>query len=121
LQRWLIWGAVVIVWTAVLEFPVPDPGDIPEREFILSMKYVVGKTLHVTAYAALAALSAWVPMPARYRFLMMFFVMAHAWGTEMLQVLLNPWCHRGGELRDVGIDIAGIAIGTAATWKRWTS
>ena len=33
----------------------------PEREFILTYKYLVGKTLHVGVYALVAILSAWVP------------------------------------------------------------
>jgi hypothetical protein len=118
--RWLIWTAVVIVWTVGLEWPVPDPGHGPAREFILTYKYVVGKSLHVAVYALLAVLSAWVPTTARYRWLMMFFLMGHAWGTEMLQETLEEWCYRGGSLSDVGFDLIGIVAGVAVSWKWWT-
>lgn len=117
--RWLIWISVVIVWTVALEVPISDPGAVPAREFILTNKYVFGKSLHVVAYGLVAVLSAWVPLPGRYRWLMMFFLMGHAWATEMLQMALEPWCHRGGSLADVGYDILGIVLGVAATWKSW--
>lgn len=119
MARWLIWTAVVIAWTLALLFPVPQPEQMPAGEFIYSKKFIIGKTMHVGVYAALAALSAWAPMPARYRWVMMFVLMGHAWGTEMLQEALEPWCHRGGSLGDVGLDIIGIVGGTAASWRWW--
>jgi hypothetical protein len=121
LKHWQIWAAILIVWTVGLEFPVWEPDDIPAREFVLTLKFIVGKTLHLCMYAVLAAMATWLPIPARFRWLMMYFLMAHAWATEMLQQLLHPWFKRGGNLEDVGIDILGIAIGVALTWKRWTA
>ena len=118
--RWLIWTTVVIVWTVGLELRVPHPGDTPTGEFIYTNRYAFGKCLHIAVYGALTVLSAWVPIAGRSRWLMMIFLMAHAWGTEMLQEALNPWCHRDGSLGDVGIDYIGIAIGLAASWKWWT-
>lgn len=120
MTRWLIWTSLLIVWAVALEFPVPDPGQGPAGEFVLHYKFVIGKTAHVCVYALLAVLGGWAPMPARYRWIVMFVLLAHAWGTEMLQEVLEPWCHRGGTLADVGIDIVGIALGTAASWKWWT-
>ena len=117
--RWLIWMSVVIAWTVALEVPVPDPGEGPAGEFIVTNKYILGKSLHVATYGLLAVLSARVPLPGRYRWLMVFFLMGHAWGTEMLQKALEPWCHRGGSLDDVGYDILGIVLGVGATWKSW--
>ncbi len=109
----------MIVWTVGLELPVPDPGKMPAGEFILTNKYLFAKTVHVAVYAGLAVLSAWVPLAGRYRWLMMFVLMGHAWGTEMAQEALKPWCHRGGSLADVGYDIAGIVVGAAVSWKWW--
>ena len=117
-MRWLVWIIVVIVWTTALEMPVSEP-DGPAGEFIWTNKYLFTKTVHVVSYGVLTVLSAWVPMNARYRWLMMFFVMGHAWGTEMLQKVLHDWCHRGGSLEDVGYDILGIIVGVAASWKVW--
>jgi hypothetical protein len=117
--RWLIWALFVISWTLVLEFPVPDPGGLPGGEFLLTNKYILAKATHVSAYAVLTGMSAWVPIAGRYRFLMMFFLMGHAWGTEMLQEVLNQWCHRTGDLADIGYDVVGIIVGMTATWKWW--
>jgi hypothetical protein len=117
--RWLIWTSLVIAWTLALEFPVPDPGENPAGEFILTNKLIIGKSAHVGVYAVLAALSGWVPLPGRYRWIMMFFLMTHAWGSEMLQELLHEWCHRGGSLTDIGFDTVGIMLGVAASWKWW--
>ena len=118
--RWLIWMGVVIAWTVALEVPIPDPGKGRTGEFILTNKYMLGKSLHVAMYGLLAVLSARVPLPGRHRWLMIFFLMGHACGTEMLQKALEPWCHRRGSLADVGYDILGIILGVAATWKSWT-
>ena len=120
MARWLIWTAVLIVWTVGLQFPVPEPRSWPAGEFIVTNRFLLGKSLHVLVYGGLTALSARVPTAMRYRWLMMLFLMVHAWGGEMLQELLNPWCHRGGSLSDVGIDIVGILLGVAASWKWWT-
>ena len=120
MNRWLIWSALMITWTVALQFPVPDPGPTPTGEFIATNKYLIGKTMHLGVYVVLAMLSAWVPTPARYRWIMMFALMFHAWGTEMLQETLEEWCHRSGSLSDVGLDIIGIVVGTAASWKWWT-
>lgn len=117
--RWLVWVVVVLAWTAALEFPVPDPGDIPAAEFLFTYKYWVAKSVHVLAYCGLTVLCAWVPVPGHYRWIMMFLLMGHAWGTERLQELLWDYCHRGGSLKDVGFDIIGIIIGVALSWKLW--
>jgi len=119
--RWLIWLAVVIVWTVGLQYPVPEPTRIPASDFIVTNKVIIGKAMHVIVYALIAVLSAWVWTPLRYRWLMMFFLMLHAWGTEMLQEALEPWCHRGGSLSDVGFDVIGIMLGVAISWKWWTT
>src|SRR5437660_1716500 len=86
----------------------------------MTWKIVVAKGTHIAVYAFLAGLSAWVPLAARYRWLMMLFVMAHATATELLQVALHDWCHRGGTLGDVAFDQIGILLGAAVTWKWWT-
>ena len=56
----------------------------------------------------------------RYRWLLMFFLMAHCPVTELLQVALSDYCHRTGSLGDVGFDLVGIFIGILVSWKWWT-
>ena len=122
MTRWLIWIGLVLAWTLALEFPEPPiihQEPTPER---LTIKFLVAKTIHVGAYAFLTALAAlWLPLPARYRWLMMAFLLGHAWLTEWLQQVLYPICFRGGSLGDVGFDLIGVTLGTAITWRRWTT
>ena len=118
--RWLLWGGFVAAWTVALELPVPDTGELPGGEFIASYRYFLAKSIHVSVYAALTVLAARVALSARYRWLMIFGLMAHATATEILQQVLNPWCHRGGSLIDVGFDQLGITLGVLASWKWWT-
>jgi VanZ family protein len=118
--RWLIWGLFVIAWTIALELPIPQPEMLPGGAIVMSHRYLIAKSIHVSAFAVLAALSGWVLVPARYRWIMMFLVMLHAWGTEMLQEMLVDYCKRGGSLTDVAFDVLGITIGVALSWKWWT-
>jgi VanZ family protein len=115
--RWVVWLIFVIGWTAALEFPVPPTIRPTEKRFV---NYLIAKSVHVAGYALFTLLSAWVPLSTRHRTLMMYFLMAHAALTEMWQELLEPYCHRGGVLTDVGIDQFGIAIGIVVSWKWWT-
>jgi VanZ family protein len=115
--RWRIWLAYLAAWTAALLLPVsvgsfPVGGDLQ-----IDLKFLFGKTLHVLAYAVLAGLSGWLRVPYRYRWLLLFFVMAHGTVTELLQRLVP---NRTGELADVGFDHLGVAIGLIAT-RRWWS
>jgi len=119
--RWFIWGAFVILWTTALEAPIPEPSEeLPGRDIVITYRKLIAKSLHIGAYAFFAALSGWMPVPARYRWLMMFFLMLHAWGTELLQEILAPYCNRSGSLTDVAFDVLGIIIGVALSWKLWT-
>jgi VanZ family protein len=119
-NRWLIWTVFAIAWTVALEIPFDNPGGLPGGEFILTYRVLVTKGLHVAAYALFAILAGWASVRSRYRWLMMFFLMAHGTVTEILQVELEPYCHRGGKLGDVGFDNLGILIGVILSWKWWT-
>ena len=118
--RWLIFLILVIAWTVGLELPVPDPGHLPGGAFIVTNKVIFAKGMHVLVYALLTVMAVWVPLPVPYRWLMMFFLMGHAWGSEMLQEVLEEYCHRGGKLSDVGFDVMGIVLGALVSWKWWT-
>ena len=121
MTRWLMWCGFVILWTIAVEMPYPGQEHIPAGELVLTNKKLIGKTLHLTVYAMMAASAALLPVPPRYRALLMFFLIGHAWLTEWLQELLGDMFHRGGSLSDVGIDLIGIALGVAVTWRWWTA
>lgn len=118
--RWVIWSVFVIAWTLALELSVADPPEeMPGREVIENYRKLLAKSAHAAVYAFFTVLSAWVPMRQRYRWLMMLFLMVHAWGTEMLQEVLFWQFGRTGSLLDVGFDVLGIVLGVALSWKWW--
>jgi hypothetical protein len=122
-RRWQLWGLYVIAWTVALLYPiVPDIG-LEGTEELLTVRAVIGKTAHVSAYAVMAVLTGWLRAPTRYRWLLVFFVMAHATATEMGQWVMNEqlgWSIRTGDLRDVAYDNVGILMGLLLSWKWWT-
>jgi VanZ family protein len=117
--RWLIWVVFVLFWTAALELPIPQPENLPGSAIVMSYRYLIAKSVHVSVYVLFTVLSSWLPVPARYRWLLMFFLMLHAWGSEMLQEVLQEYCNRGGSLVDVAFDVLGITIGLMLSWKWW--
>jgi VanZ family protein len=119
--RWLVWLIFVIAWSLALELPVEPPERTPGREVIIEYKVFIAKSLHVGVYAFFTALTVWLPVPLRYRWILMFVLMLHAWGSEMLQEAFEPFCHRTGQLSDVGFDAIGIVVGAALTWRWWTA
>lgn len=110
--RWLIWAVFVAVWTAGLLYPAPK---FPFKTEV-NVKFFVMKGMHVSAYAAMAVLSAWLHVPSRYRWLLMFFMAAHAAGTEFAQLYVPG---RSGLVSDVGLDLIGVSLGCAVTWRWW--
>jgi VanZ family protein len=119
-MRWRIWTLFVIAWTISLEAPVPLPQPEPDAITEMTLRMLFSKSVHVAAYAVFTLLSAWPRLPMRHRWLMMFFLMAHATASEVMQVALHPWCGRGGNLWDVAFDQIGILIGFLIGWKWWT-
>jgi VanZ family protein len=112
--RWIIWGLYVAAWTTALL--VPLPGGSGWKVHNVSLKFLFAKTLHVSAYALWAMLSAWLLVPRRWRLLLLVLMVVHAAATEFLQTFVPG---RTGNLRDVGLDLIGIGIGCLLTWKWW--
>jgi VanZ family protein len=115
--RWVIWVTYVVVWTAILVMPTPDTGDWTVEELGIDFKYLIGKSLHVGAYAMLAMLTGWLQVSARRRWLLLFFIMAHGTVTELVQLHIPS---RSGSLKDVGFDHLGIGLGLLVSWKWWS-
>jgi VanZ family protein len=114
--RWLVWGAYALTWTTLLVMPMPSTE--PWEEFGFDVKYLLGKSLHVAAYALLTALTGWLRPPFRFRLLLLFLVMAHAPVTELIQLHVS---NRTGCLEDVGFDHLGAAVGLLLAWRWWSA
>src|SRR5260370_27130791 len=84
--RWLVWVVYVASWTTALLMPVPA-GDWTVEGVEIDLRYLFAKCVHISAYAVLAGLSGWLPVPYRHRWLLPFFFMAHGTGTEMPPLL----------------------------------
>src|SRR4051794_36984890 len=99
-RRWLIWGFYLTLWTIALLLPGGSE-NWPGPEIDEVRKHIIAKSMHVSAYAGLAILSGWLGVPARFRFLLVFLMMAHGTVTELLQLHIQG---RTGALRDVGFN-----------------
>jgi VanZ family protein len=55
-------------------------------------------------------------VPQRVRWWLLAFLVAHAFVTEMIQQFVPL---RTGSLRDACINLIGLAIGVALTWRDW--
>jgi VanZ family protein len=76
----------------------------------------VTKSAHLLAYSLFALLSGWLRVPARYRWMLLFFMMTHGTLTEIIQQHIG----RTGCLEDVGLNNAGVLLGVLIGWKWWT-
>ena len=110
----------MIVWTLALEFPVPDKDDLP-AEFIHTYKFYIGKSLHLGVYAWLAAYSSRLPIDGRYRWLMMFFLMSHAWGTGDVARASGEMVPSRRQAHRRWHRYPRHQHRRALTWRRWTN
>jgi hypothetical protein len=120
--RWHFWSVYVLAWTIALLYPVvPETGISDVDEFIEPHRYLLAKSVHVSAYAVMTLLTAWLNAPMRYRWLLVYFLMAHATATEMGQWAMREleWSVRVGHLHDVAFDNVGVLIGLLVGWKWW--
>ena len=115
-RRW-IWVGYAIAWTTALLMPVPLPEQTDPRW--QEPLFTFTKCVHVSAYAVFTGLSAWLLLPRRYRWIMPIVLVGHGMLTELLQHLMHDICGRTGQWSDVGLDVIGIAIGVALSWKWW--
>lgn len=102
------------IWTVALL--MPDPKESATK--VLGdegRKFIVGKALHVCAYAFLAVLGGSIMLARPQRWLLLGGLSLHAFATEYLQQFVG----RGASWRDVGLDHLGIAMGVAIGWRWW--
>lgn len=114
--RWVVWLIYVGVWTWSLERPYPQV--VLEHKELAWYLFLFGKTVHVAAYACFAVLSGWLRVPRRYRWILVFVMSLHAWGSEYFQQY-TPTRH--ASLRDVGLDHLGIVLGTLMSMRLWNA
>jgi VanZ family protein len=120
--RWHFWSVYVVLWTTALLFPViPETGFEDVDEFISPNRYLLAKSVHVSAYAVMTLLTAFLNAPMRYRWLLVYFLMAHGTATEMGQWTMREmqWSVRIGHLHDVAFDNVGVLIGLLLGWNWW--
>jgi VanZ family protein len=115
--RWLVWWGYVVLWTTALLLPLETIEKLPASDLLGSYRYLFAKSLHVAAYAMMAILCGWLHLPARLRWIMVYFLIGHATLTEVLQKYVIPG--RIGLLEDVAIDQVGITIGLVLSCKWW--
>jgi VanZ family protein len=115
--RWLVCGSYVVLWTMALLLPLSAIEKLPPTQVLLSHRVLIAKSLHVAAYALMTILCGWLHVPARFRWLVVFFLMGHATFTEIMQFYYIPG--RIGILQDVAIDQVGVTIGLLLTWNWW--
>ncbi len=115
--RWIIWSGYVLLWTTLLVIPIPDYVEWSPLDPEIVTKKVLAKTGHICAYALMTILTAWLRKGPRTRLGMLFFLMAHAAGTEWVQLNVAG---RSGTLNDVVLNHLGILAGLMLSWKWWT-
>jgi VanZ family protein len=105
----------MIAWTTLLVLPMPGEVSWP-IQMGYDVKYYVGKSLHLGAYALLTILAGWLQPRLRWRLVLLFFLMAHAGTTEWVQLHVS---NRTGTVQDVVLDHIGVMVGLLLSWTWW--
>jgi len=113
-RRWLIWGLFLAALTAGLLRP--EPVSLADEMLPHEAIFSAFKTVHITAFALLVVLTAWLRVSSRTRWLMLAGVSAYAMLTEYLQNFVPT---RTASWWDVGFNHVGIALGLAISWRCW--
>jgi VanZ family protein len=112
--RWLVCAVYAAAWTAALLYHSPVPDEVrPEDPWVY---FLLAKTLHVVAYAFWAVLCGWIGADGRWRWLLLALLCAHGFLSEYLQGFVPT---RTPSLRDVALDLIGIALGVTLSWGWW--
>src|SRR5262245_59557928 len=107
--RWYLWLAVFLLWTIGLVIPDPLSREKKEPD-VASLLFVAAKLVHLSAYAVLAAAAAY--LPGRKPYWLLLILALHAPLTEWIQTYVPS---REGSIRDVCVDLAGVAVGIVLT------
>jgi VanZ family protein len=113
-RRWLVWGLFLAVLTTGLLRP--EPVSLADEVLPEEAMFSAFKTVHITAFALLVVLTAWLHVSSRTHWLLLAFVSAYAMLTEYLQNFVPT---RTASWWDVGFNHVGIALGLALSWRCW--
>jgi hypothetical protein len=113
----ILFAGLLSLWTWKLLEPNPVPEQVRE---MLSwwdwLPFLAAKALHAGGYATLTLLAGIAVPGRRGKRVALAFLLLHGVGTEIGQTFVP---NRGGSVRDVLIDWAGIAAGVGLGWHWW--
>lgn len=106
------------LWTWKLLEPYPVPEDLRDGLEKAGLSFIAAKCLHAAGYAFLTVLAFTLPVPRRWNWILVVFLMLHGVGTEIGQTFVP---NRTGRIRDALIDWLGIGLGLGAVlaWRRF--
>src|SRR5262249_50212266 len=96
--RWYLWIGFAVLWTIALIAPISEDVSFssdPDTNRLIRL--FLAKSLHALAYTSWTVLTGSLRTGFGGRILLLFFLMAHAAGTEWIQLRVG----RDGCLRDV--------------------
>jgi VanZ family protein len=111
IAAWVLWWLALAVLTYGLVSP--DPPKAGAAVIPSELTLVVSKTVHIVAYAVLAAGIFWLTSGPRLRLALALLLVAHGAFTEYLQTFVEG---RYGSVTDVFIDTAGVILGCLLGW-----
>jgi VanZ family protein len=112
--RWCVWAVCMVGWT--LSLLTPYPVRVGHDVLPAQAAFPVAKGLHLTVYAGLTVLSAWLFVRRSRRWLLLAVLSLHGFLTEYIQTFVPA---RTGCWQDVGLDHIGIAAGFLLSIRWW--
>jgi VanZ family protein len=113
ITRWAAWISFLAAWTFALLHP--RPAELAGITLSVDATLVLAKSLHVSAYAFLAALTIALPVRKGARWALLILLGLHGAGTEAIQTLVPP---RSGSVLDVGFNYLGLLVGLLLARRR---
>ncbi|MFL5338851.1 MAG: VanZ family protein [Gemmataceae bacterium] len=110
----VVWAALFIAWTVALLRPIPQ--QVVHAVGGAQPSFWIAKTLHVSVYAGLSVLIAWLPFPRRWRLVLLAVLYLHGGATEFFQQWVPG---RTASWWDVARDSLGTTIGVLLCCRRW--
>jgi hypothetical protein len=120
--------SLLALWTYLLLRPSPVPESLFDGFSLFDkemLHFVLAKSLHLGSYAFMAVLGGSLVPAGRWRWAVYTLLVLHGAGSELGQWIGNEYfgTNRHGCVRDVVIDVAGVALGAWVLrwWDRMNS